>query len=78
LQGNITEIETVSAQALQANIQSLQPLSLDDENLELDVMPIDKSEIQTDYISETPVENTDESEQEENIIENTGDDENAE
>lgn len=76
LQGNITEIETVSAQALQANIQSLQPLSLDDENLELDVMPIDKSEIQTDYISETPVENTDESEIEN--LETTGDDENAE
>lgn len=76
LQGNITEIETVSAQALQANIQSLQPLSLDDENLELDVMPIDKSEIQTDYISETPVENTDESETEN--LETTGGVENAE
>lgn len=56
--------------------QGLQPLSLDDENLELDVMPIDKSEIQTDYISETPVENTDESEIEN--LETTGGDENAE
>ena len=45
IQGNITEIETVSAetQALQTNIQSLQPLLLD-ENAELDVMPSDNLE----------------------------------
>ena len=45
LQGNIEEIETVSAetQALQTNIQSLQPLLLD-ENAELDVMPSDNLE----------------------------------
>ena len=41
IQGNISEIETASVQALQANMQSLQPLSIDDENLELDVMPTD-------------------------------------
>ena len=41
IQGNISEIETVSVQALQANMRSLQPLSLDDEDLELDVMPTD-------------------------------------
>lgn len=42
IQGNISEIETVSAktQALQTNMRSLQPLSLD-ENAELDVMPSD-------------------------------------
>lgn len=45
IQGNISEIETVSAetQALQTNIQSLQPLLLD-ENAELDVMPSDNLE----------------------------------
>ncbi len=41
IQGSISETETVSAQSLQANIQDLQPLSLDDENLELDVMPVE-------------------------------------
>ena len=41
IQGNISEIETVSVQALQANMQSLQPLSFDDEDLEIDVMPTD-------------------------------------
>ena len=43
LQGKISEIETVSVQALQANMQSLQPLSFDDEDLELDVMPTDNN-----------------------------------
>ena len=41
IQGNISEIETVSVQALQANMRSLQPLSFDDEDLEIDVMPTD-------------------------------------
>lgn len=50
IQGNISEIETVSAetQALQANIQNLQPLSLD-ENAETDVMPSDN--LQLDVIN---------------------------
>ena len=41
LQGKISEAEIVSARSLQTNMQSLQPLSLDDEDLELDVMPTD-------------------------------------
>ena len=57
IQGNISEIETVSVQALQANMQSLQPLSIDDENLELDVMPTDNS-LQPDVMPiEKPVLN---------------------
>ena len=41
LQGKISEAEIVSAEAVQANIQNLQPLSLDNENAETDVMLIE-------------------------------------
>ena len=81
IQGNIEEIETVLAetQALQTNMQSLQPLSLD-ENAELDVMPSDKNEFQTNDISEMPVEDENSIEEilETENLETTGDDENAE
>ena len=41
LQGKISETEIVSARSLQTNMQSLQPLSLDNDDLQLDVMPSD-------------------------------------
>ena len=57
IQGNISEIETVPVQALQANMRSLQPLSLDDEDLEFDVMPTD-NDLQPDVMPiEKPVLN---------------------
>lgn len=52
LQGNIEEIETVSAEPVQTNVQSLQPLSLDDDDLQLDVMPTE-SDLQLDVIIPT-------------------------
>lgn len=52
IQGNISEIETVSVQALQANMQSLQPLSFDDEDLQLDVKPIEKPVLNLNNVSE--------------------------
>lgn len=41
LQGKISEAEIVSAEPVQTNVQSLQPLSLDNENAETDVMLIE-------------------------------------
>lgn len=56
IQGNISEIETVSVQALQANMQILQPFSLD-ENLGIDVMQTD-NDLQPDVMQiEKPVLN---------------------
>ena len=76
LQGNIEKILSVSLQTLKFN-RDLQTMELGND-LQLDVMPIDRSEIQTGYVFEKPVKNRDESEQEENVIETTRDDENAE
>lgn len=62
LQGNISEIETVSAQSLQASPRTL------------DVMPIDRDEFQINDISEMSVEEIPETDN----LETTGDEENAE
>ena len=52
LQGKISEAETVSAEPVQTNVQSLQPLSLDDDDFQLDVMPTE-SDLQLDVIIPT-------------------------
>ena len=54
LQGKISEAEIVSAEPVQTNVQSLQPLSLDDDDFQLDVMPTE-SDLQLDVI--IPTEN---------------------
>ena len=73
LQGKISEAEIVSAEPVQTNVQSLQPLSLD-------VMPIDRSEFQINDISEVPVEDENSVEEipETENFETSGDEENAE
>lgn len=80
LQGKISEAKTVSAEPVQTNVQSLQPLSLDNDDLQLDVMPIDKSEFQINDISEVPVEDENSVEEipETENFETSGDEENAE
>ena len=49
LQGKISEAEIVSAEPVQTNVQSLQPLSLDDDDFQLDVMPTE-SDLQLDVM----------------------------
>ena len=78
LQGKISEAEIVSAEPVQTNVQSLQPISLNDD-LQLDVMPIDRSEFQINDISEVPVEDENSVEEipETENFETSGDEENA-